>query len=111
MNDALAVRSTRFSLFTRIMGTVFALVLMMYFVTLAVLGLPLKERAQQHLDVRAESEMSTIMTAIQDHVLLRDYPAIEQAFATRTARFQISGVRFSTPHITLESRTSIQPQH
>lgn len=111
MNDALAVRSTRFSLFTRIMGTVFSLVLMMYFVTLAVLGLPLKERAQQHLDVRAESEMSAIMTAIQDHVLLRDYPAIEQAFATRTARFQISGVRFSTPHITLESRTSIQPQH
>jgi len=111
MNDAQVARRTRFSLFTRIMGSVFALVLMMYLVTLAVLGLPLKERAQQYLDVRAESELSAIMTAIQDHVLLRDYPAIEQAFATRTAHFKILGVRFSTPHVTLESRTSILPQH
>ena len=111
MNDAQAARRSRFSLFTRIMGSVFALVLMMYLVTLAVLGLPLKERAQQYLDVRAESELSAIMTAIQDHVLLRDYPAIEQTFATRTAHSKILGVRFSTPHVTLESRTSILPQH
>ena len=111
MSDMEAVRNTRFSLFARIMGPVFALVLMMYLVTLAVLGLPLKERAQQHLDVSAKSELSAIMTAIQDHVLLRDYPAIEQAFATRTARFQIMGVRFSNPHVTLESRTPKQSQH
>lgn len=111
MSDVQAVRGIRYSLFSRIMGTVFALVLLMYLVTLAVLGLPLKERAQQHLDMRAESELSAITTAIQDHVLLRDYPAIEQAFATRTAHFQISSVRFSTPQVTLESRTSIQPQH
>ena len=111
MNDAQAVRSTRFSLFARIMGSVFVLVLVMYLVTLGVLGLPLRERAQQHLDVSAESELSAIMTAIQDHVLLRDYPAIEQAIATRTARFQILGVHFSSPQVTLESRTPAQTQH
>ena len=111
MSDVQAVRGTRFSLFSRIMGSVFALVLLMYLVTLAVLGLPLKERAQQHLDVRAESELSAIMTAIQDHVLLRDYPAIEQAFDSRAARFQILGVRFATAQVTLESRTPAQPPH
>ncbi len=111
MSDVQALRSSRFSLFSRIMGSVFALVLLMYLVTLAVLGLPLKERAQQHLDVSAESELSAIMTAIQDHVLLRDYPAIEQAFATRTAHFQVMSVRFSSSRATLESRTPRRPQH
>ena len=110
MNDMLVVRVTRFSLFSRIMGSVFALVLIMYLVTLAVLGLPLKERAQQHLDVRAESELSAVMTAIQDHVLLRDYPAIEQALGARTARFQILSLRFSSPKATFESRTPAELQ-
>jgi len=111
MNEGLTVHVTRFSLFTRIMWSVFALVLIMYLVTLGVLGLPLRERAQQHLDVRAESELSAITTAIQDHVLLRDYPAIEQAFDARTLRFQILKVSLATPQFDLESHTTVQPQH
>lgn len=41
MSDPQAVRSTRFSLQVRILGTVFMLVLVMYLATPAVLGLPL----------------------------------------------------------------------
>ncbi|HEY9100173.1 MAG TPA: EAL domain-containing protein [Thiobacillus sp.] len=111
MNKGLTAHVTRFSLFMRIMWSVFVLVLIMYLVTLGVLGLPLKQRAQQHLDVRAESELSAISTAIQDHVLLRDYPAIEQAFDARTSRFQILKVNFVTPQLQLESHTSAQLQH
>lgn len=110
MSEVLASSVTRFSLFTRIMGSVFLLVLIMYVVTLGVLGMPLKERAQQRLDVRAQSELSAITAAIQDHVLLRDYPAIEQAFDARIAQFQILGVRFTTPRVMLESRTARQLQ-
>lgn len=77
MSDLRAVRSTRYSLQAHILGTAFVRVLVMYLATLAVLGLPLKERAQQNLDIGAEREPSAIMTAIQDQVLLRDSPAIE----------------------------------
>ena len=51
MSEGPRVSGMRYSLFSRIMGTVFALVLLMYLVTLAVLGMLLKERAQQHLGV------------------------------------------------------------
>lgn len=100
----------RTSLFTRIMASVFVLVLIMYLVALGVLGVPLKERAQQHLDVRAQSELSATRAAILDHVLLRDYPAIEQTFGARTAQFQIMGVHLATPRLMLESRTASRPQ-
>lgn len=109
MSEARTSSVTRYSLFTRIMGSVFVLVLIMYLVTLGVLGMPLKNRAQQHLDVRAKSELSATTAAIQDHVLLRDYPAIEQAFDARTAQLRILGVRFITPQLTLESRTTPRP--
>lgn len=111
MSNGQRVSGMRYSLFSRIMGTVFVLVVLMYLVTLAVLGMPLKERAQQHLDVRAESELSAITAAIQDHVLLRDYPAIEEAISARTARFQILRVRLTSPQVTLESHTVKQTQH
>ncbi|MFP5418895.1 MAG: EAL domain-containing protein [Gammaproteobacteria bacterium] len=109
MSEAPASPGTRHSLFSRIMGSVFVLVLVMYLVTLGVLGVPLKERAQAHLDVRAQSELSATTAAIQDHVLLRDYPAIEQVLDARAAQFQILGVRLTTPRLTLESRTASQP--
>ena len=76
MSEVQVVRGSRFSLQARILGAIFVLVLAMYLATLAVLGLPLKERAQQNLDIGAERELSAMMAAIQDHVLLRDYPAI-----------------------------------
>lgn len=110
MSDSLAVRSTRYSLQTRILGAVFMLVLVIYLATLAVLGLPLKERAQQSLDSSAERELSALMTAIQDQVLLRDYPAIEQVIQARASQFQIRSARFSSPHVAFESRTPAQPQ-
>lgn len=78
MSDPQSARGTRYSLQARILAAVFVLVLAMYLATLAVLGLPLKARAQQNLDIGAERELSALMTAIQDHVLLRDYPAIDR---------------------------------
>ncbi|MDP1572794.1 MAG: EAL domain-containing protein [Thiobacillus sp.] len=105
MSDLQAVRGTRYSLHTRILGAVFALVLLMYLVALAVLGLPLKERAQQSLDVGAERELSAIMTAIQDQVLLRDYPAIEQALEGRAHDSHILSARFASPQVAFEART------
>jgi diguanylate cyclase (GGDEF)-like protein/PAS domain S-box-containing protein len=109
MSDSPAARGARYSLHVRILGAVFALVLTMYLVALAVLGRPLTERAQQSLDVGAERELSAIMTAIQDHALLRDYPAIEQAIATRAARSQILGVRFASRQVAFEAHTSPAP--
>ena len=110
MSELQAVRGTRYSLHARILGAVFALVLVMYLVALGVLGRPLTERAQQNLDVGAERELSAIMTAIQDQALLRDYPAIEQAIKARSARFQALSVRFASPHVMFEARTPPSPQ-
>ena len=105
MSDPQAIRSTRYSLQVRILGAVFVMVLMMYLATLAVLGLPLKERAQQHLDASAERELSAMMATIQDHVLLRDYPAIEQAIETRARDSRIRSVRFASPQVAFEAGT------
>lgn len=109
MSNPQSVRNMRYSLHVRILGTVFALVLVMYLVALAVLGLPLIERAQQHLDMGAERELGAIMTAIQDQVLLRDYPAIEQAIHARVHHFPTLNVRFTTPHVTFEADTPPEP--
>lgn len=105
MSDPQPVRNTHYSLHGRILGTVFALVLMMYLVALAVLGLPLVERAQQHLDSGAQRELGAIMAAIQDQALLRDYPAIEQTIRTRASRFHILNVRFNTSQVAFETGT------
>jgi diguanylate cyclase (GGDEF)-like protein/PAS domain S-box-containing protein len=105
MNDQQPTRGTRYSLHARIVGAVSALVLLMYLVALAVLGLPLTERAQQQLDLGAERELSAIMTAIQDQVLLRDYPAIEQAIKARTAHSHLLKVRFASRQAAFETRT------
>lgn len=75
MSEAQAVRVTRFSLQNRIQTLVLALVLLMYLVALAVLGLPLRERAQQHLDLSAEQELSAVRAAIQDHARRTQEPS------------------------------------
>src|SRR5512141_412128 len=110
MSDLQAVRSTRYSLHARILGAVFVLVLVMYGVALAVLGLPLTTRAQQNLDAGAQRELGAIMTAIQDQALLRDYPAIEQAIQARVDRFRILKVRFTSRQVAYESDTPPDPQ-
>lgn len=104
MSDPEAARSTRYSLQARILGAVFVLVLVMYLATLAVLGLPLKARAQQNLDISAERELSAIMTAIQDQVLLRDYPAIEQTIEAHARVSRILSARFAAPRVAIEAR-------
>ncbi len=109
MSDQLRVRGACYSLHVRILGTVFVLVLVMYLVALAVLGMPLSERAQQHLDVAAERELSAIMMAIQDQALLRDYPAIELAIKARADRFHTLNVRFTTRQVTFEADTPPAP--
>ena len=110
MSELQAVRSTHFSLQARILGAVFMLVLAMYLATLAVLGLPLKDRAQQHLNIGAERELNAMMTAIQDHVLLRDYPAIEQAVEAHARASHILSAHFVSPKIAFETRTPPYPQ-
>jgi diguanylate cyclase (GGDEF)-like protein/PAS domain S-box-containing protein len=111
MSERKAAIGTRYSLQARILGAVFVLVLVMYLATLAVLGLPLKERAQQHLDVGAERELSAMMAAIQDHVLLRDYPAVEQAIRARAHDSPIRSVRFVSPKIAFETSAPPETQH
>ena len=103
MSDPQAVRGTRYSLHARILGAVFVLVGVMYLVALAVLGLPLTQRAQQHLDAGAERELSAIMTAIQDQALLRDYPAIERAIQARATVFRILHVRYAYRQVAFEA--------
>ncbi len=110
MSDPQSARSTRYSLQARILAAVFVLVLVMYLATLAVLGLPLKARAQQNLDIGAERELSALMTAIQDHVLLRDYPAIEQTITVRARDSRLLSVRFASSQVAFEARTPPDPQ-
>jgi diguanylate cyclase (GGDEF)-like protein/PAS domain S-box-containing protein len=108
MSSPQAQRSARYSLQARILGAVFVLVLLMYLATLAVLGMPLKARAQQHLDAGAARELSAMRAAIQDHVLLRDYPAIEQAIAARTRDSDLQSARFASTQVAFEARTPPQ---
>jgi len=110
MSERPAALSTRHSLQARILGAVFVLVLAMYLATLAVLGLPLRDRAQQHLDIDAERELGAMMAAVQDHVLLRDYPAVEQAIRARAFAASILSARFVSSKIAFETRTPPGPQ-
>lgn len=105
MNEQPAALGTRYSLQARILGAVFVLVLAMYLATLAVLGLPLRDRAQQYLDIGAERELGAMMAAVQDHMLLRDYPSIEQAIRARALAASILSARFVSPKIAFETRT------
>ena len=109
MNKPQVARSARYSLQARILGAVFVLVLAMYLATLAVLGVPMVQRAQQNLDGGAERELGAMMAAIQDHVLLRDYPAIEQVIKARAHTSHVRAVRFESPKVTLETRVPTEP--
>ncbi|WP_310446802.1 EAL domain-containing protein [Thiobacillus sp.] len=110
MNEHMGVRATRYSLTANILGAVFALILLMYLVTLIGLGFSLRERAQKNLELATERELSAFMTVIQDQVLLRDYPAIEQLIAARTRHEHILLARFVSPGFSYEARTpSVHP--
>jgi hypothetical protein len=106
MSDAPNVRATRYSLTANVLGAVFGLILLMYLVTLTGLGFSLRERAQQNLELAAERELSAIMTVIQDQVLLRDYPAIEQLIGARVNHEHILLARFTSPAFTFEARSA-----
>lgn len=108
MNET--ANGARFSLASRILVAVFALVLLMYGVALGVLGLPQVERAQAQLQTGAERELSALKTAIQDHVLLRDYPAIEQTIRSRVARSHLMEASFASRQVLIEARTPPQAQ-
>ena len=98
-------RSARVSLSSRILGTTFVLVGVMYGVALGVLGVPLIERVQTQLQLGAERELSALKTAIQDQVLLRDYPAIEQTIRSRVERFHLLEARYVSRQVLIEART------
>ncbi|MDO9221621.1 MAG: EAL domain-containing protein [Thiobacillus sp.] len=111
MSESLSVRATRYSLTANILGAVFALFLLMYLVTLVGLGLSLRERAQQTLDLEAERERGAIMAVIQDQVLLRDYPAIEQLIAARVTHDHILKARFASSSFAFEAGVPGGPLH
>jgi diguanylate cyclase (GGDEF)-like protein/PAS domain S-box-containing protein len=98
-------RPARVSLSNRILGTMFVLVGVMYGVALGVLGVPLIERVQTQMQLGAERELSALKTAIQDQVLLRDYPAIEQTIRGRVARFHLLEARYVSRQVLIEART------
>ena len=96
----------RCSLSGRILGTVFMLVLLMYLAALAILGLPHRAHLQHQLQTTAEREASAIRMAIQDQVLLRDYPAVEQTIRSRVARFHLTEAIFVWRGTAIAIRTS-----
>ncbi len=98
--------AARISLHARILGAVFLLVLLMYLVALAVLGLPQRDRLQEQLQGNAERELSAIRTAIEDDVLLRDYPAIEQTIQSRVARYHLLEARYSARGVDIAAHAS-----
>lgn len=109
MSDPTEGRAFRLSLSARIMAAVSVLVLLIYGVALAVLGQPLRDGAQKHLDASAERELSAVSAAIQDHALLRDYPAIEQTLTARTEQMHILSVRYRARQTAFEARTAPSP--
>ena len=100
----------RLSLHARILAAVFLLVLAMYLMTLAALGLPLKTRAQQFLDIAAEREIGEMAAAIRTPVLQRDYRAIEQAIEARLSPAHVIGVVFVSGKVTIEAHAPQAPQ-
>jgi diguanylate cyclase (GGDEF)-like protein/PAS domain S-box-containing protein len=63
------------------------------------------------LQTSAERELSAIRTAIQDQVLLRDYPAIEQTIRARVARFRLLEARFVARRVRIEAHTPAGPRN
>ena len=108
MNES--AHSTRFSLSNRILGAMFALVVLMYVVALGVLGVPLVEQTQSKLQLSTERELSALKTALQDQVLLRDYPAIEQTIRGRVARFHLMQASYASRQVLIEARTPPRAQ-
>lgn len=51
-----------------------------------------------------------MMAAFQDHVLLRDYPAIEQAIAARVRGSYLLSVRFESRQAAFETHAPPDPQ-
>jgi diguanylate cyclase (GGDEF)-like protein/PAS domain S-box-containing protein len=94
---------TRYSLQARILGAACALALVIFLVTLVGLGLPLKHHTQQHLDIEAERELGTLMTAIQGSAARHDYPVIEQAIEEQVRRPGILSARFAARQVVLEA--------
>lgn len=111
MSDPNGRDTFRLSLRARIMGAVSVLVLLMYGAGLAVLGVPLRDSAQKHLDVSAERELSAVSAAIQDYALLRDYPAIEQVLTARTEQMHILSVRYTSRQTAFGARMAPSPSH
>lgn len=104
-----AIWPARVSLTARILSAMFVLVAVMYGVALGVLGVPLVEHSETQLRLNAERELSALKTALQDEVLLRDYPAIEQTIRSRVAKFQLLEVQYASRQVLIEARTPPRP--
>ena len=102
MSDA-GLRSIRgISLSKRIQATVFTLTLSSYLIGLVLIGLPLREMTVRSLYGEAEREVSALAAALQDHALLRDYPAIEQMLLQRVSRSNIQRASFKMGNVLLD---------
>ena len=106
-----SAHAARFSLSSRILAAISALVAVMYGVALGVLGLPLANQIQTQLQLSTERELSALKTAIQDQVLLRDYPAIEQTLRSRVARFHLLEASYASRQVLIEAKTPPRPHN
>ncbi|HQT00282.1 MAG: hypothetical protein B7Y26_06270 [Hydrogenophilales bacterium 16-64-46] len=95
----------RFSLSGRILGAMFVLVCVMYGAALGGLGLPLIDRVRTQLQLGAERELSALKTAIQDEVLLRDYPAIEQTIRRRVDQSHLLQASYMLRQVRIEAQS------
>ncbi len=103
MRERQLARAASMSLHARILGAVFALALLMYAVTLAMLGMPLKAEAQRHLDAAAQRELGAVVDTIREPAQRRDHAAVERAIAARVSHFPLLSVGFVAGPVILEA--------
>jgi hypothetical protein len=102
MSDAGLRSIMGISLSKRIQATVFTLTLSSYLIGLVLIGLPLREMTVRSLYGEADREVSALAAALQDHALLRDYPAIEQTLLQRVSRSNIQRASFKKGSVLLD---------
>jgi diguanylate cyclase (GGDEF)-like protein/PAS domain S-box-containing protein len=97
------------SLHARILGAVCVLALLMYLVTLTMLGMPLRTGVQRHLDAAAERELSAIVEAIREQARVRDYAAIERSITARARHLPVLSIGFASSPVVLKAQAPARP--
>ena len=90
------------SLQTRVLATALAFALVIYFVTLVVLGFALRASKQQELDLAAARELDVLVGALREPAEKGDAAAMKEALEGYVQRARVLHAGFASTHIVYE---------